>query len=205
MQVRDGAELLLNPTVGASIFKKIGRLAKKVATSKVFALAAKGLALAAPLLGPIAPAALGAAAGLGVASKLAKAGVAAAHGAKSVADALTKAAHSDAVKLTKTPAGAAQLLAVANQKRLGAEKAANKGPETPAPRAAAVKRPAARAPSPAPARAPSPAPARASSPAPSSDVLALARAGRVRSNDGSSVSPSQLMAAHAQGRIYWVN
>lgn len=197
-----GAELILNPTVGVSVFKKIGRLAKKVASSKVFELAAKGLAIAAPLLGPIAPAALGAAAGLGVASKLAKAGVAAAHGAKSVAAALTKAAHSDAVKLTKTPAGAAQLLAVANQKRLGAEKAAHKGPE-PAPRATAVKRPAARAPSAAPARAPSPAPARAS--APSSDVLALARAGRVRSNDGTGVSASQLMAAHAQGRIYWVN
>lgn len=197
-----GAELLLNPEVGSffgKAFKKVGQLAKKVASSKVFALAAKGLAIASPLLGPLAPAALGAAAGLGVAAKLAKAGVAAAHGAKSVAAELTKSAHSDAVKLTKTPAGAAALLQHANNKRLGAEKVADKSP-TPPPRAAAK---------PKPKPAPKPAPPRPSSPAPSravtSDVLSAARAGRVRSNDGRPVTADQLLAAHASGRFFWAS
>jgi type IV secretory pathway TrbL component len=195
-----GAEVLLRPQVGFSfkgVFKSVGKLAKKVASSKVFALAASGLALAAPLLGPIAPAALGAAAGLGVAAKLAKAGVAAAHGAKAVADELTAAAASDAKRLTTTPAGAAALLAAANKKRLGAEKIANSARENVAPKSA-------------PARPSNAAPARCASatqfpPMSEGDLLARARAGRVRSNDGAAVSTSQLLAAHQQGRIFWVH
>lgn len=199
-----GAEYLLNPEVGFSfkkVFKGVGKLAKKVASSKVFALAAKGLAIAAPLLGPIAPAALGAAAGLGVASKLAKAGVAAAHGAKSVAAELTASAHKDAVKLTKTPAGAKALLEHANKKRLGAEKVADNSRDTPQPRAAAKPKPA---PKPAPKAAAAARPS-SSSPPVTNDVLAAARAGRVRSNDGRRVTPDQLLEAHATGRLFWVS
>lgn len=188
-----GAEMLLNPEVGASIFKKIGKLAKKVAHSKVFQIAAKGLALAAPLLGPIAPAALVASAGLGVASKLAKAGIAAAHGAKGVAQELTASAHRDATKLTKTPAGAKALLQAANNKRLGADKLADTGKENhaPPPTAAAPTR-----------RVPASSPAPSSSASP--DVLQAARAGRVHSNDGSPITPAELLAAHNNGRIFFI-
>ncbi|SRR6266545_4507559 len=183
-----GAELaLLGPdVVGFNLFKSVGKLAKKVASSKVFALAAKGLAVAAPLLGPLAPAALGASAGLGVAAKLAKGSVAAAHGAKSVAAALTKSAIADARKLTKTPAGAKSLLADANKTRVNTEKVIEAQPEK--------KR--------APAARSAPAAARSGSEA---DLLARARAGRVRSNSGAPVNASQLLAAHREGRVYWVN
>jgi hypothetical protein len=178
--------------VGISFFKRLGRIAKGVASSKVFAIAAKGLAIAAPLLGPIAPFALGAAATMGVASKLSKAGVAAAHGAHDVAKALTASAHGDAKKLTRTPAGAAALLAAANKKRLGAEKIASKG-DTPAP---AQKIPKAKASS-----SSSSAPPRGGEP----DLLAAAAAGRVRSNRPGAINPKQLLAAHQEGRIYWVS
>jgi hypothetical protein len=187
--------------VGKSIFKKIGKgigkIAKGVASSKVFQLAAKGLALASPLLGPIAPFALGAAAAAGVASKLAKAGVAAAHGAHDVAKALTLSAHGDAVKLTSTPAGAARLLATANAKRLGAEKVAA-GKSTPAPKS-----------KPNTSALPSSSTAdircaqlRGTTEA---DLLAAAKSGRVRSNQAGTATPSQLLAAHKAGRIYWVS
>lgn len=210
-----GAEFLLNPEVGFSfkkVFKGVGKLAKKVASSKVFALAAKGLAIAAPLLGPIAPAALGAAAGLGVAAKLAKAGVAAAHGAKSVAAELTAAAASDAKKLTKTPAGAAALLKAANTTRLSAEKVANTGRENVAPKPkpatkSTAKSTAKSTPATPASKASSCKPCSSASQFPAmseGDLLARARAGRVRSNDGSPVSTSQLLAAHNAGRIYWV-
>jgi hypothetical protein len=227
-----GAELMLDPTlrgeVGFNIFKSVKKLAKKVASSKVFKVAASGLALAAPLLGPVAPAALAAAAGMGVASKLAHAGVAAAKGAKKLSASLTASAAADARKLTKTPAGAASLLATANKRRLGAEKLADGGSSPPPPAAApAPKAPAARpaaraaravpaappakapaAPAPAaPARAPSLALPPRTAPANLSgaDLLARARAGRVRSNDGRPVTDAELLAAHAQGRIFWVS
>jgi len=219
-----GAELALNPdrVEGWNPFKKVAKLAKKVASSKVFKLAATGLALAAPLLGPIAPAALGAAAAMGVASKLAKAGVAAAKGASKLSAALTVSAANDAKKLTTTPAGAAALLDAANKRRLGAEKLAD-GPKPPAappaPRASAKRpavRPAARAAQAVPAAnlarasAPSapaalPAPRTAPANLSGSDLLARARAGRVRSNNGQPVTDAELLRAHGQGRIYWVS
>jgi len=194
-----GAELaLLGPdAVGFSfgkLLKGVGKIAKSVATSKVFKLAATGLAMAAPLLGPIAPIALAASAGMGVASKLAGAASAAIKGATSVANALTASAASDAKRLTTTPEGAASLLAAANAKRLGAERIAAKVP-TPKPK-------------PRPRAAPRPAAPRPAAPqyAPRSEaaLLASARAGRVKSNHATTVSDSQLLAAHRSGRVFWV-
>jgi hypothetical protein len=188
----------LGDEVGRSIFKKIGKgigkIAKSVASSKVFQLAAKGLALASPLLGPIAPFALAAGAGLGVASKLAKASVAAAHGAHDVAKALTLSAHADATKLTSTPAGAARLLATANAKRLGAEKVAAGPAAKSKPNTAAI---------PGSSTADHRCPQLSGNT--EADVLAAAKAGRVRSNQPGAITPSQLLAAHKQGRLYWVS
>jgi hypothetical protein len=207
------------------VTKGVGKIAKAVATSKVFKLAATGLALAAPVLGPFAPAALAVSAGMGIASKLSSAGLAAARGAKNVAAAFTNAAQLDARRLGGTAANAAKLLASANDKRLKAEAIQDRAPAPkpaarpvarPAPRPAPV-RAAAPAPRPAPVRAPAPAPARAPAralpqpqfqPQPSApqstDILAHARAGRVRSSDGSAVSPNELLNAHMTGRISWV-
>jgi hypothetical protein len=135
----------------------------------------------------VAPFALGAAAKMGVASKLSKAGVAAAHGAHDVAKALTRSAHADATKLTRTPAGAAALLHAANKKRLGAEKVASQGePKNPR----------------KPASSSSPA---APQKAAQNDLLAAAAAGRVRSNQQGAINTQQLLAAHQAGRIYWVS
>jgi len=200
-----GAELaLLGPDfVGFSFgkfIKGVGKIAKSVATSKVFKMAASGLALAAPLLGPIAPIALAASAGMGVASKLSGAAAAAIKGATGVADALTKSAANDARRLTTTPAGAASLLAAANAKRMGAERVAAKAPPpraAPAPFPRFPARPAAK---PRPPAAPKPAYA----PFSEGDLLARARAGRVRSNQNVRVSDAQLIAAHRTGRIFWV-
>lgn len=46
------------------LWKGVKKVAKKVATSKVFSIATKALAFAAPILGPLAPAALAASVGL---------------------------------------------------------------------------------------------------------------------------------------------
>jgi hypothetical protein len=147
---------------------------------------------------------------MGVAGKLAKAGVAAAHGATDLAKQIAASAKSDAAKLTSTPAGAARLLAAANSKRLGAERVADGG----------TKKPAAAKPAPAPKKSsPEPrssAPKTAEKAAPvdhrcpqlrgtTDDVLAAARAGRVRSNQAGPIEASQLLAAHNQGRVYWVS
>lgn len=197
-----GAELALNPghEVGWNPFKAVAKLAKKVVNSKVFKVAATGLAVAAPLLGPIAPAALGAAAAMGVASKLAKAGVAAAKGAKKVSQALTASAARDAKKLTRTPRGAAQLLAVANRRRLGAEALAEGKPKR-KPLRFTRKRA-----KPRKAAAPT-APALAAAPAKmgEGELLKRARLGRVRSNKRGAVTDRQLLQAHRAGRIYWVS
>jgi hypothetical protein len=215
-----GAELALAgpDAVGFSfgkLIKGVSKVAKSVASSKVFKLASSGLALAAPLLGPIAPVALAAAAGMGVASKLSGAAAAAAKGASAVANALTQSAANDAKRLTKTPQGAASLLAAANAKRLGAERIAAKSapkppPPKPKPKAAAPKPKPKAAPKPPAPPAPPPPPAPRALPAPAvimrseADLLARARQGRVRSNVNQPVSDSQLLAAHRSGRVYWV-
>jgi len=191
--------------------KGLAKVAKSVASSKVFKLAASGLALAAPLLGPIAPAALAVSAGMGVASKLAKAGAAVAAGASSVADALTRSAASDASKLTSNPAAAASLLADANRKRLGAERVAAPKASQPRPAPRPIVKPKA-PPKPAAVkcapqvvtRTKTVAVAPVFAPMSEADLLARARAGRVRSNTNQVVDERQLLAAHNGGRIFWV-
>lgn len=182
----------------------IGKAFKSIASSKVFKIAAKGLAIIAPALGPLAPAALGAAGAMGVASHLASAGNAASAGLKVAAKALTGAAVNDAKRLTKTPQAAASLLKIANAKRKGAEAIAE---GKPTPRSSPPARPTPR-PAPAPARAAAPKPAaRPALPPPRSgaDVIAAARAGRLRSNKGGAVSRSALLAAHNAGRVFWLS
>lgn len=209
-----GAELaIIGPDgeVGFGFLKKIAKgiskAAKAVVTSKVFKVAATGLAIASPILGPLAPAALAASAGMGIAAKLAKAGAAAASGAKELAKQITASAHVDAKALTKTAAGAASLMQHANAKRTAAanvptRKVVTKPTPKPQLRAAAPKV----APKAAPARPPAARPAAPAAPAARSeaDLLARARAGRVRSNKPGNISDQQLLAAHRAGRIFWV-
>jgi hypothetical protein len=65
--------------------KSVGKVARKIASSKVFKMAGKGLTMIAPALGPFAPAALAVGGGMMVASKLSDASIAAEAGAKKVA------------------------------------------------------------------------------------------------------------------------
>lgn len=201
-----GAELA---TVGGAIevgafgflkkaIKGIGKVGKAVLTSKIMKVAATGLAVASPILGPLAPAALAASAGLGIAGKLASAAGAAAKGATNVAKQIAESAHLDAKALTTTAAGASALLAAANSKRLAADKVQPK--QAPARRTAPAKPALKLTPKPAAAPAAKPS-ALASSEA---DLLERARAGRVRSNQNGAVTDAQLLAAHRAGRIYWV-
>lgn len=243
MLTEDGEEI---GSFFGKIFKAVKHVVKKVASSKVFKVAAAGLAIAAPVLGPLAPAALAASAGMGVASKLASAGVAAAKGAKKIARALTQEATNDARRLTKTPAGAASLLQAANRKRLSAFRIASglggifrrkkrrkkktkrhtlpKGlprlrfvkkkrkKHHAKPKHAKPKRHAKpkhhpkkrSAPKPAPKPAPVAPRAPVYPPMSSIDLLARARAGRLKSNYGQPVSEAQLLAANEQGRVYWI-
>jgi hypothetical protein len=164
----------------------------------VFKLAASGLALAAPLLGPIAPIALAASAGMGVASKLAKAGAAVAAGATEIANSLTSSAARDAARLTTNPTAAASLLADANRKRLGAERVAASVPD----RNPAPCKPCAAAKTVTKIKTVAVSPVFA--PMSEADLLARAKAGRVRSNTNQVVDERQLLAAHKAGRIYWV-
>ncbi len=183
-------------TPGAVPLKEIGKALKKVATIKTLAIAAGSLLTAVPILGPVVgPAALAAATAIGVTEKLFKAGDAAAKGAKDIAKVLTSDAVKDAARLTKTPAAAKDLLHIANTKRKNLEKlidgAASAAQK--AAKAAAAKPPTAR-----PA-APKPAPKK------HSDVLAAARAGRLRSNQGGNISQAALVAAANNGRVFWVS
>ena len=75
-----------------SIFKavkSVGKIARKIASSKAFKWAGKGLVAIAPALGPFAPAALAVGGGMMVASKLSDASIAAEAGAKRVSKMLT--------------------------------------------------------------------------------------------------------------------
>jgi hypothetical protein len=189
------------------VTKGVGKLAKGIATSKVFKMAAAGLALAAPILGPFAPAVLAVSAGMGIASKLSSAGVAAARGAKNVAAAFTNAAQLDARRLGGTAENAAKLLNGANEKRLKAESIQTRSEAKPAPRPAparAAARPPARITQPAQPAQPAQPTQLAARPTSTADILTHARLGRVRSSDGAPVSPDQLLSAHRDGRIYWV-
>jgi hypothetical protein len=164
--------------------EKLGKAAladvKKVVTSKVFRIAASALATAIPVVGPIVgPALYAASSALGVAGKLISAGVHAARGSKSVAQQLTSDAMADAKLLTSSPEAAQALVSIANGKRKAVETLA--APTKPATRPPVV-----------------------TAPKKSDDVLAAARAGRLRSNRGGSITPAQLQAAADGGRIFWV-
>lgn len=193
-----GIGMLFDPAhevgnIFGDIVKGIGKVAKgavhvvkEVVGSKVMQVAAKGLAVIAPALGPLAPAALATSATLGIAGKLAKAGIASKHGAKSVAKVITDGAIKDAAKLTKTASGAAALLKQANKKRTALEKIAakNKSKSKPAAKSKPIVKPASGKPS---------------------NVIAAARAGRVRSNKGGKVSSAELLRASQSGRVFWVH
>lgn len=120
----DEVGALLDAQVG-SIFGDIAKGLKKVAKgavhvvrdiahSKVFATAAKGLALIAPALGPLAPAALATSATMGIASKLTQARVAAKRGNKTLAAKITASAVKSAQSVA--PKNSATLLRLANTK-----------------------------------------------------------------------------------------
>ena len=192
-------------------WEKAGKVAKSVVTSKVFLTAAAGLATAIPGLGPVVgPVALSAAAGLNTGAKLVKAGMQAARGAKDKAKKITDEAVSSAKKIAKTPAQAKQLLEVANTKRKNVAELVATGRTRPRPPLGKVASKPAGKPSSAPkapARLPAPKPAAKPS-APqkpdSTAVLAAARAGRLRSNQAGPVSPTALLEAHKQGRVFWI-
>lgn len=151
--------------------KAIGKVAKKVVTSKVMQTAAKGLALAAPALGPFAPAALGVSAGIGIAGKLLASKTAQEVGAPRASNALAASAMSDAKALTKTSGGLSGLLKVASTKALNASNLVN----------AVVQKSVG-----------------------GGDVLAMARAGKVRSNQGGAVTAAALQAAAQSGRLFFL-
>jgi hypothetical protein len=169
--------------------KSVAHVARHIATSKLFKFAAIGLSALVPGAGPLlAGGLIAAASSLGVAGKLAHAALAHKHGATDLAQKLTMSAHADAQKLTGgDPVAARALLTAANKKRLAAETLASSPP-------AALLPPAARS---SPATAPQ-------GPMLHPSVASAAAQGRIRSNSGAPVSPAELAAAHAQGRIYWV-
>lgn len=161
--------------------KGVGNVAKKVVTSKVFKKAGAALAVAAPALGPFAPAAMAVSTGMGIASKLGTAAVAAEAGAKNAARLLTESAVKQAARLA--PSNPKAMLTYANDRRKRAHAlAATTKPRKPETR----KRPAA-------GKAPS-----------SRRLLEAAKAGRVRSNQGGPVKFSELVRAHKSGRVFFV-
>jgi len=168
--------------------KSVANVAKKVVTSKVFKTAGKGLALAAPAMGPFAPAAMTVAAGMATASKLGDAAVAAEAGAKRAAKALTRQAKRGVAKIAKTPRARSFLLGAANAKRKRgtARASGKKGPSW-----GKVKRTVKRTRSKR---------KRQSKPR----LLDALKAGKLRSNKPGTVTLSALRAADAKGRVFWV-
>lgn len=109
----------------ASAFKKVYRGAQKVASSKVFKMAGKGLMIAAPAMGPFAPAAFAVAGGMQTASQLSDASLAAEAKAKRVARALTKGAKKGARKASGGSGRSfAAIMRYANRRRKGANRRA---------------------------------------------------------------------------------
>ena len=168
--------------------KAVGNIAKKVVTSKVFKAAAKGLATIAPVLGPLAPVALGVSGAMAATSKLTSAAIAASGGAKRSAKKLTKAAIEDVARRVKSKKARSAMLRIANRKRKSAEKIAAQASRRQRQRRAGKPtrkkkvRPLAKVPS----------------------VFAAARAGRLRSHRRGDVSPKQLRKAMKTGRVYWL-
>ena len=212
--------------------KAVGKVAKKIVTSKVMQTAAKGLALIAPALGPLAPAALGVSAGIGVAGKLMSAKNAGDLGATLTSAALAQSAVSDAQKLS--PQQFPSLLRIATDKAnsalsiSGGLNVATKafGAFGGAPRALAAAAPRALAPgrgfsaaaprgfaaAAAAGRGPYASPAYTAAPsyiAPGgggySDAYQLVASGRVQSDRGGATTPEELQLAQANGRLFFVN
>jgi hypothetical protein len=101
-----------HPEVGGflgNLWKGVKKVAKSVATSKVFKLAGTALAAVAPALGPLAPLALGAGAGMKAATALVAARSHAAKGNKAAAEKLvTYAKNASKVAATQAPPKAAK-------------------------------------------------------------------------------------------------
>ncbi len=166
--------------------KAVGNIAKKVVTSKVFKAAAKGVALVAPVLGPLAPAALALSGGMAVASKLGNAAIAAEAGAKRVAKTLARGAVKEARKRAKTAKGRKALLAMGNRKRKSGFLLASRipgvslrrRPRGTARRITRRKRPP--------------------------SVFAAAKSGRLKSLKMGNVTGKQLKRAMKSGRVFWI-
>lgn len=164
----------IGKAIGGGV-KAIGKVAKKVVTSKVMQTAAKGLAMIAPALGPMAAPALAISGGIGVAGKLLASKTAQSVNAPLASQQLAESAMSDARKLTKTSGGLSGLLKIASSKVASASNLVNKVMQ---------QKPAA--------------------PSGGGDVLSLARAGRVRSSSGGAVSAAQLQQAAGLGRLFFI-
>jgi len=108
--------------------KKVGKVARKIASSKVFKMAGKGLLAASPVLGPFAPAAAAIGGGMMIASKLSDASIAAEAGAKRVSRALTGGAGKYVRKIARKPGSWGKLLSWGNRRRLGAAARATNRP-----------------------------------------------------------------------------
>lgn len=101
--------------------KKIGKVARKIATSKVFRKAAQGLVAVAPALGPFGGAAAAIGGGMMVASKLANASIAAESGARGVSRLMSGGARKYARRITRGRRGPfSQIMRWGNRKRKGA-------------------------------------------------------------------------------------
>lgn len=180
----------------ADLAKGVAKVAKGIATSKVFRYAAKGLALVAPVLGPLAPAALGVSAAMGVASTAAAAYASEAAGAIKTAKKLAGQAKREAKKLA--PRTHRKLLKVSTTK---AKRALNLAVKPKKKRTRTAK-PLRKWPALKLHRSPAQLPAAVPS---SSVLLAAARAGRVRSNRAGKVSPTELLRASHKGRVYFLS
>jgi hypothetical protein len=171
----------------AHVASSVVHVVRKVATSKVFKIAAIALAAAAtPILGP-GPAALviAASSGLGVASKLVHAGLLHHAGHSAQATNMALEAHRDAMRIAQgNAAHAREILTAANRTRLAATHLAEHPPLHVLPKHERL-----------------PERRRATV---AHDPVAVARAGRMLSSSGAPVTPEQLRAAHASGRVFWV-
>lgn len=100
--------------------KSVGKVARKIASSKVFKMAGKGLLMAAPLAGPFGPALAAVGGGMMVASKLSDASIAAEAGARRVSRALTGGARRYVRRIARKPSSWRRLLSWGNRRRRGA-------------------------------------------------------------------------------------
>ncbi len=171
--------------------KSVANVAKKVVTSKVFKAAAAGLAIAAPALGPLAPALLAVSGTMAAASALGTAAVAAEGRAKKTARKLARVARNVTRRLSKTKKGRRKLLRIANRKRKAALRFAKRfgRKRKPARKRPARKRSTARR-RPTSRKRP--------------NILAAARAGKLRSNKKGSVTSGSLARAAKRGRVFWI-